>query len=334
MEYYLKKLGHQELGSITNNGRPSRGRYMFSSKSLEVLKMFPPLSETQKNDSALLPIIPLYLGKKVYCNYVYHNDKFHGGSRNEYRIYLNAELENNQLLFNENDIVIIRKDYITQNNEHEDNNQTVYFLDLIQQHNSELYQLCDKEIERSPIRGKYAIYNGEIKEFEENVTRLKSKDEINVVIDNSVVNKIINNGESNQGLDDKIADLFNATSFRDFVMVGYSNLCAVTGNVISWNSYNNLEAAHIKPKSHGGLYTPNNGIAMSRDIHWAFDKGFFTISDDFKIIVHDEVDSEYLKSFNGKSIRLPENSFFIPDKSNLSYHRDNVFGLFKIKGRL
>ena len=178
MEYYIKKLGHQELGSISSNGKANRGRYIFSSKDIRVLKMFPPLSQTQKNDSALLAMIPLYLNKKVYCNYVYHNDKYHGGSRNEYRIYLNAELENNQLLFNENDIVIIRKDYITQNNEHEDNNQTVYFLDLIQQHNSELYQLCDKEIERSPIRGKYAIYNGEIKEFEENVTRLKSKDEI------------------------------------------------------------------------------------------------------------------------------------------------------------
>lgn len=334
MEYYIKKLGHQELGSVSGNGKPNRGRYIFSSKDKNVLKMFPPLSQTQKNDSALLAIIPLYSNKKVYCNYVYHNDKYHGGTRNEYRIYLNSELENNQLLFKENDIVIIRKDELAVGNENEESNQTVYFLELVQQHDSDLYKLCEDEIVKSNIKGNFAIYNGEIKEFEQKVNKFKSNDVVNVVIDNSVVNRITKEESTDKGLDDKIADLFNANSFRDFVMVGYSNTCAVTGNVISWNSYNNLEAAHIKPKSHGGLYTPNNGIAMSRDIHWAFDKGFFTISDDFKIIVHDEIDSEYLKSFNGKSIRLPENPFFIPDKSNLSYHRSNVFGLFKIKGRL
>lgn len=334
MEYYIKKLCHQELGSVSSDGKVNRGRYMFSSKDIRVLKMFPPLSQTQKNDSALLAMIPLYLNKKVYCNYVYHNDKYHGGSRNEYRIYLNSELENNQILFKKDDIVIIRKDELIAENENEEYSQTVYFLELIQQHDSKLYKLCENEITNSGIRGNFAIYNGEIREFEQKVNKLKSNDMVNVAIDNSVVKQITKEENADKGLDDKIADLFNASSFRDFVMVGYSNICAVTGNVITWNSYNNLEAAHIKPKSHGGLYTPNNGIAMSRDIHWAFDKGFFTISDDFKIIVHDEIDSEYLKSFNGKQIRLPENSFFVPDKSNLSYHRENVFGLFKTTGRL
>lgn len=344
MEYYLKKLGHQELGSIsdTSNGRASRGRYMFTSKDISVLKMFPPLTKTEKNDSALLALIPLYSNKKVYCNYVYHNDKFHGGTRNEYRIYLNSELEENQILFKEDDIVVMRKGEIKLKNQISDQNgeskQTIYFLDLIQQHNSDLYKFCELEIEKSSIRGQYAIYNGEIKEFEDKILRVENNDNINVAIDNSVVNKITNNNSKHSDYkseqNSKIEDLFNSTSFRDFVMVGYSNRCAITGNVIRWNGYNNLEAAHIKPKSHGGLFTPNNGIAMSRDIHWAFDKGFFTISDDYKIIVHEEVESDYLKFFHGKEIRLPENQFFKPDKLNLYYHRKNVFGLFKITGRL
>ena len=188
MEYYLKKLGHQELGSVTNNGKPNRGRYIFSSKDVNVLKLFPPLSETQKNDSALLPIIPLYLSKKVYCNYVYHNDKYHGGTRNEYRIYLNGELEEGKLLFKENDIIIIRKGELPSENKDEDINQVVYFLELVQQYNSELYRLCDKEIKNSSIRGNFAIYKGEIKEFEDKVYGLKNNDKINVAIDNSVIN--------------------------------------------------------------------------------------------------------------------------------------------------
>lgn len=63
MRYYLKKCGFQELGSV-KNGKAQRGRYLLTSMSKEVLGMFPPLSEAQLNDSALLPVIPLYSGKK------------------------------------------------------------------------------------------------------------------------------------------------------------------------------------------------------------------------------------------------------------------------------
>ena len=41
MEYYIKKLGHQELGSIKEDGKPSRGRYIYISKNKEVLNFFP-----------------------------------------------------------------------------------------------------------------------------------------------------------------------------------------------------------------------------------------------------------------------------------------------------
>lgn len=150
MRYYLKKCGFQELGSV-KNGKPQRGRYLLTSMSKEVLGMFPPLSEAQLNDSALLPVIPLYSGKKVYCNYVYHNDKFHGSTavhpRNEYRIYLNKELEEQQLLFSENDIIIIRAEEITE----EDESQTIYYLDYLRNNGTALYDKLDKVIEDYPI---------------------------------------------------------------------------------------------------------------------------------------------------------------------------------------
>ena len=326
MRYYLKKCGFQELGSV-KNGKPQRGRYLLTSMSKEVLGMFPPLSEAQLNDSALLPVIPLYSGKKVYCNYVYHNDKFHGSTavhpRNEYRIYLNTELEEQQLLFSENDIIIIRAEEITE----EDESQTIYYLDYLRNNETALYDKLDKVIEDYPINGGYGIFEGTIPEFEEKVSKLAKPDDCEVAIDNTVTNKIATSV-------DNMASLFNAVSFRDFIMVGYDNLCAITGTVIRYESYMNLEAAHIKPKSHGGLFLPNNGMALCRDLHWAFDKGFFTLDDDLKVVVHPKIESEYLNSFNGKQIRIPSNQFFVPDLDNVRYHRENVYGLFLTTGKL
>lgn len=326
MKYYLKKCGFQELGSV-KNGKPQRGRYLLTSMNKEVLEMFPPLSETQLNDSAILPIIPLYSGKKVYCNYVYHNDKFHGSTavhpRNEYRIYLNKELEEQQLLFTENDIIIIRSAEIAEDEE----SQIIYYLDYLKNNGIALYDKLNKIIEAYPINGGYGIFEGTIPEFEEKISQLAKPDDCEVAIDDTVTNKIATSV-------DNMAALFNAVSFRDFIMVGYDNLCAITGTVIKYESYMNLEAAHIKPKSHGGLFLPNNGIALCRDLHWAFDKGFFTLDDDLRVIVHPKITSEYLNSFNGKKIRVPSNQFFVPDLDNVRYHRENVYGLFLTTGKL
>lgn len=330
MKYYLKKCGHQELGSV-KDGKAQRGRYLLTSMNEKVLSMFPPLSTSQLNDSAIIPIIPLYSNKKVYCNFVYHNDKFHGSTvlhpRNEYRLYLNKALEENQLLFVENDIVIMR----TSEMNDKENSQTVYFLDLVKNNGSALYERLDKIISSySEIKGGYGIFEGVIPEFEERLNDLYNLDECEVEIDETVTKKLT---ESESGTN-AMAALFNAISFRDFIMVGYRNLCAITGTVIKYDTYMNLEAAHIKPKSHGGLYLPNNGIALCRDFHWAFDKGFFTFDDDLRVVVHPKITSEYLNRYNGKQIRIPQNSFFVPDLENVKYHRENVYGIFLTSGRL
>ena len=326
MKYYLKKCGFQELGSV-RDGKARRGRYLLTSMNQDVLSMLPPLSEAQLNDSALLPIIPLYLGKKVYCNFVYHNDKFHGSTaahpRNEYRLYLNKELENHTLLFSENDIIVIRSENITE----DENVQTIYFLDCLKDNGTVLYEKLNSVIQNYPINGGYGIFEGTIPEFEEKAKKYIKPDDCEIAIDDTVTNKIATSV-------DNMASLFNAVSFRDFVMVGYDNLCAITGTVIKYESYMNLEAAHIKPKSHGGLFLPSNGMALCRDLHWAFDKGFFTLDDDLSVVVHPKITSEYLNSFNGKKIRIPSNSFFAPDLENVRYHRENVYGLFMTTGKL
>lgn len=329
MKYYLKKCGFQELGSVGADGVVHRGRYLLTSMNEEVLAMFPPLSVAQLNDSALLPIMPLYSGEKVYCNFVYHNDKYHGSTaahpRNEYRIYLNKALEQNRNLFCADDIMVIRPEEITD----EDNQvQTIYLMDLVKDKASAEYAQLNTAIDNYPIRGGYGIFDGILPFFEKKVESLKLSQDSTVVIDNSVTQRIIS------AQPESLASLFNAATFRDFVMVGYDNLCAITGTVIRYESYMNLEAAHIRPKSHGGTFLPNNGIALCRDLHWAFDKGFFTLNDNYEVQVHPKVTSEYLRSFDGRKIRIPSNPFFVPDIESIRYHRNSVYGLFLTTGRL
>jgi len=125
------------------------------------------------------------------------------------------------------------------------------------------------------------------------------------------------------------SSLFNSVSFRDFVMNAYGYKCAVTGKVIRYKDLFNLEAAHIKPQAHRGSFLPCNGIAMCRDMHWAFDKGFFTIDDNYNIIVSKAIESSWLyREFNGKQIFVPTVEYFRPHKIFLQWHRNAVFEKF------
>lgn len=326
-KYFIKKLGHQELGSVNSEGIPQRGRYIFVSNNSKILSIFPPLSEVVINDSALLPILAMYSGEKVYCNYIYHNDKISKpgiGTRNEYRIYLNKGLDNrDKIFYKEGDYIIMRKVDITQDGI----DMSFYALDYIKSSDTAFLKFIST---LQPVRansGQY-FYEGDIPEFENKLNTISAQ--AKVVIDDKVTEEI--RLEKQQGKD--ISSLFSAQTFRDFVLVGYNYKCAITGVNISYKDLFNIEAAHIMPRSHHGLFMPNNGIALSRDMHWAFDKGFFTITNELTVKVHPDVDSEFLKKFDGKKIYIPQNSFFIPDVANLKYHQDNIYGLFKTTGRL
>jgi len=317
------------LGSIKENGKPSRGRYIYISKNKEVLQFFPPMSERIVNDNIVIPIISIELNKKVYCNFVYHNDKISRGlanGRNEYRLYLNNDIENNELLFKEDDIIVFKK---VQNKVENEYHNLYYLLRISKESNLELYNILNKEIENSKISRGHAIISERIPWIEESVLN-QMNEEIEIIVPTQVIEKTKEFIETTTSVE----NLFNAQSFRDFVMVGYANKCAVTGKSIVWKKLINLEAAHIMPKSHNGTFMPSNGLALSRDIHWAFDKGFFTINDDYTIKVHEELMNTYLGEFDGRMIFLPQNEFFAPSLESLRYHRENIFGLFKYSGRI
>lgn len=319
MKYLLKKCGHQELGSMDESMRPQRGQYLLMAMKDEVLSFFPHLSQTQQNDFRLVPICPLYTNDKVYCRFVYHNDRYHGSTavhpRNEYRLYLNREVQGGELKFFEGGIVIFRRI-------NEEDFESGLYVDYIAPNESR-YDACNSLLINNQLEGSgnYAIYNGVIDSFEQAVMGINIKGQ-EVKFAKEDVNFIAKTKND-------ISQLFTEKQFRDFVSVAYEHKCAITGTVIEYGNLNNLETAHIRPKSHGGPFLPSNGMSLCRDFHWAFDHGFLALSDDCRVMVSEKAPSSLLLPYNGKKIFLPSEPFFQPKLEYIQYHRKHIYEHFE-----
>ena len=124
-------------------------------------------------------------------------------------------------------------------------------------------------------------------------------------------------------------NLFNPATFRDFVLAGYGNACAITGRKIENALGVGIDVVYIKPRSEGGSCLPSNGLPLTKEYSMLFVQGYFTLSDKYEIVVHPDNTSELLTDLNLRQIRIPPKTLFQPDKDSLSYHREHVFGSFK-----
>ncbi|MDR2936496.1 MAG: DNA (cytosine-5-)-methyltransferase [Rikenellaceae bacterium] len=337
-QYYVKQLRHQEMGSPDAAGKTHRGRYFYLSKDSG--DFFPLLSRTILNDTLVLPIIMPFSDSKIYAKFVYHNSKYFpeastGDPRNEFRLYLNNALDQNRALFHAGEIVVIEKVMTSSANPADIG--YVYSINLFSPRD-EHYAYLERIIEDSPMRGKSALVEGDLS-F---VPRPVINDETGVAISEeilhvvkeeqkdllSAIEKEVPVSDGGNVEDIRGANLFNSISFRDFVLYAYGYKCAITGKSIRYGDLNNLEAAHIQPRARAGTFLPCNGLALCRDMHWAFDKGFITITDDYTVLVHDEVKATVLSEIDGKRITVPDDPYFQPERKFLRHHRENIFGLF------
>ena len=117
--------------------------------------------------------------------------------------------------------------------------------------------------------------------------------------------------------------------FRRVVLRAYGERCAVTGlKLINGGGRAEVAAAHIRPVEHNGPDIINNGIALSGTVHWMFDRGLISLSDDLDIIVSRQVnDRDGVESLINKSGRLigPLADRDRPHPAFLEWHRDNCF---------
>ncbi len=116
--------------------------------------------------------------------------------------------------------------------------------------------------------------------------------------------------------------------FRKAVLSAYNYRCCITGLSIP----KLLVASHIVPWhiDSANRLNPRNGLALSVLHDKAFDLGMITINEDMAVRVskkefrvRDDFVTTALKSYDGKSIELPDK--FRPDEDLLDYHRQNIF---------
>lgn len=120
--------------------------------------------------------------------------------------------------------------------------------------------------------------------------------------------------------------------FRLDVASAYNYTCALTGYRVTTVSGGSIvDAAHIHQFADSRNNNPQNGIALSKNSHWLFDAGLWSIDDNFRIIVATTEFSESspeqrsLVEYAGEELRLPSDHELWPDQRHCRWHRKNRF---------
>ncbi len=117
--------------------------------------------------------------------------------------------------------------------------------------------------------------------------------------------------------------------FRQNVLRAYSNRCAISGlKLINGGGRAEVAAAHIRPVEEDGPDIINNGIALSGTVHWMFDRGLLSLSDDLQILVSRQINDPdgvgALINKNGHAFP-PQRALDRPHPSFLQWHREHRF---------
>lgn len=104
----------------------------------------------------------------------------------------------------------------------------------------------------------------------------------------------------------------NQSFFRSTVLASYENKCCITGINIS----DFLVASHIVPwsKDEKNRLNPRNGLCLNNIHDKAFDKGYLTIDDNYRIKLSkqiidsqkQEIIQKYFVDYEGKEIEMPK----------------------------
>lgn len=170
-------------------------------------------------------------------------------------------------------------------------------------------------------------------EFNQNWENLAYESEILIAkFQNKSIDEDVDLKETNfQGKDKEsiVKTRVNQSFFRSSVLSSYNQKCCITG----LNIPDLLIASHIIPWSidEKNRLNPRNGLCLNNLHDKAYDKGFITITTDYKIklskslinFTNNESVEYFFKKYENCNIILPDR--FLPDKEFLKYHNDYIF---------
>ncbi|ANV89122.1 HNH endonuclease [Picosynechococcus sp. PCC 7117] len=109
--------------------------------------------------------------------------------------------------------------------------------------------------------------------------------------------------------DDEVKDdnlvIVRDTAFRRNVVANYNYQCCFCGmRVLDLKGQNIVDGSHIKPFSEFRDDRFDNGLSLCKNHHWAFDRGWFSIDEKYRIIVSKDLDeitpyNRAIKDFGG-----------------------------------
>ena len=114
--------------------------------------------------------------------------------------------------------------------------------------------------------------------------------------------------------------------FRVLVTDVYRRRCAVTGE----RTLPVLEAAHVRPYAEGGTHELANGILLRSDLHTLFDRGYVTITPDYRLEVSRRIRDEFENgrdyyALHGREVRVPAGHDERPAPTLLDWHNTHKF---------
>jgi putative restriction endonuclease len=121
---------------------------------------------------------------------------------------------------------------------------------------------------------------------------------------------------------------FRDHAFAEVVKAAYNKTCAFTGlRIINGGGRPEVQAAHIRPVNAHGPDSVRNGIALCGTVHWMFDRGLISLTDDYKIIkaCHKIPEAMNRLLLPSGQMSLPDRQDYFPGAQYLQYHRECIF---------
>src|ERR1700677_2252202 len=120
--------------------------------------------------------------------------------------------------------------------------------------------------------------------------------------------------------------------FRLNIVAAYNYTCALTGYRLTTITGGSIvDAAHIHQFADSRNNELRNGLALSKNAHWLFDNGLWTLSDDYLVVVavgqflECSPDQKALLQYHGQKIRLPKDQAAWPNPVHIAWHRKHRF---------